>query len=56
MIPAVSFNILESEISKNLLNNKNEVNLIIQIKENLWNNKRKFQLVIIDLLKTPNKA
>ncbi len=56
MTQAISFNILESEISNNLLNNKNELNMIIQIKENMWNNKRKIQLIIIDILKGSNKA
>ena len=54
--PAISFNILKSEISNHILNNKNDVNVIVQLKESLWNNKKKIQIIIIDLLTPSNKA
>ena len=56
LIPAISFSFLESDLSKNILYNKNEVNMIIQVKENFWNNKKSVQLIIIDIFNTSNKA
>ena len=56
MFPAISFNFFESEISNHLTNNKNELNLIVQLSENFWNNKKNIQILIIDILRTPNKA
>ena len=55
-IQAISFHSLDSEISKNLYNNKNYLNLIVRFKENFWNNKRNLQLEIIDLIINPIKA
>ena len=43
-------------ISKNLIFNKNELNLIVQVVENLWKNKKKLQIVIIDIIITPDKG
>ena len=40
LVPGISFTFIESEITQNLLYNKNEMSLIIQIKENNWNNKK----------------
>jgi len=54
--PAISFNLINSEISNNLLYNKNELDLIVQIKENLWNNKKRLQIIIIDIINRANKA
>ena len=56
MLPAISFSFVESELNKELLYNKNEMNLIVQIKENLWNNKKSLQLVVLDMIEHPNKA
>ena len=56
LFPAISFGALESEINQQLLNNKNEMNLIVQIKENLWNNKKSLQLIVLDLITDSNNA
>ena len=56
LIPAISFNILESEINQTLLNNKNKMSLIVQIKENNWNNKKYIQLTVLDTITDLNKA
>ena len=56
MIPATSFNYIESDITENLLYNKNEVDLIIQLSEKFWNNKIQLQTIIVDLIYNSNKA
>ena len=56
LYPAISYNFLDSVISKELLFNKNEVSLIVQINENFWNNKKKLQLVIKDVISHGNNA
>ncbi len=56
LIPAMSFNFLESSLSKNILYNKNEIHMIVNVKENFWNNKKSLQLIIIDILNPSNKA
>ena len=56
LFPSISFNFLESDISRELLFNKNELNLIVQIKENIWNNKKNLQLMVLDTLTDLNKA
>ena len=56
MIPAISFNYLESEINLHLLNNKKPVNMIVQLKENLWNNKKTLQLIVLDIITISNNA
>ena len=43
-------------LSTNLLNNKNEVDLIVQLNENFWNNKKQLQISIVDLINESNKA
>ncbi len=48
---AVSFNLFDTDIADTLLNNKNQLNMIVQIEENFWNNKKNLQLVIIDIFK-----
>ena len=53
-ISGISFNLLNSEISKNLLYNKSLMSLIVQIKENCWNNKKNIQLIVLDIIKKPN--
>ena len=49
-INAVSFNLINSEISKYLLNYKKELKVLAQIKQNTWNNKKKIQLHILDVI------
>ena len=56
VFPAISFNLFESEISNQIINNKNELNLIVQLSENFWNNKKNIQIFIIDILRSLNKA
>ena len=56
LISAISFNLLESEISGHLLNNKNTLNMIVQLKENLWNNKKSLQLIVLDIIQNSNNA
>lgn len=56
LIPAISFNFLQSNISKELLYNNNEVSLIVQIQENFWNSKKNLQLIVLDVITYPNKA
>ncbi len=56
LLNAISFSILKSNISYNILNNKNEVNIIVQIKENFWKNKKNIQVIIIDIINISNKA
>ena len=55
-LPTISFNIFERDISNHLTNNKNQLNLIVQLAENFWNNKKNLQILIIDILSIPNKA
>tara|TARA_B100001057_G_C22846867_1_gene949401 strand:- start:58 stop:1761 length:1704 start_codon:yes stop_codon:yes gene_type:complete len=50
LISCISFHILESEINQTLLNNKNKMSLIVQIKENNWNNKKNIQLTVVDTI------
>lgn len=56
LIPAISFNFLESPLNKILLSDKNKMSLIVQIKENIWNNKKNLQLIVLDCIRNPNKA
>ena len=49
-INAISFNLINSEISKYLLNYKKEIKILAQIKQNIWNNKRSIQLNILDVI------
>ena len=49
-INAISFNLINSEISKYLLNYKKEIKILAQIKQNTWNNKKSLQLNILDVL------
>ena len=56
MIPAISFNLLESKTNEHLLNNKNPLNMLIQLKENLWNNKKTLQLIVLDIIQVSNNA
>ena len=56
LIKAISFNLISSNLSKNLLNNKNSMDLIVQLKENLWNNKKNINVIVLDAIQTSNKA
>ena len=49
-INAISFNLINSEISKYLLNYKKEIKILAQIKQNTWNNKKSLQLNILDVI------
>jgi single-stranded-DNA-specific exonuclease len=53
-IKSISFNSVNTKIGEYLLNYKNELNIIGQIKENFWNNKNTLQLDIKDLIIEPN--
>ena len=54
IIKAISFNHLNTSISYEILNSKNEFDIIVNIKENKWNGKSSIQLEIIDLIKNAN--
>jgi len=56
MVPSVSFNLIESEQNKRLLNTTREISLIAKIKENFWNNKKNLQLIVLDVITETNKA
>ena len=56
LIQGFSFNILESAINSTLLNNKNQLSLIVQLKQNIWKNKKKLQLILLDIIDLSNKA
>ena len=49
-VNAISFNLINSEISKYLINYKKEIKILAQIKQNIWNNKKNFQLNILDVI------
>ena len=49
-INGISFNFINSIITKYLLNYKKEINILAQIKQNSWNNKKKLQLNILDVI------
>jgi len=49
-INAISFNLINSEISKYLLNYKKEIKILAQIKQKIWNNKKILQLNILDVI------
>ena len=52
-VPGISFSYLDTNVSKNILYNKNKMSLIVQIKENQWNNKKSLQLIVLDIIKNP---
>ena len=49
-INGISFNFINSVITKYLLNYKKEINILAQIKQNSWNNKKNLQLNILDVI------
>lgn len=55
-IKAISFNPIESQISLNLLNQKNEISILAKINKNIWNNKTNIQLEIVDVICFSNNA
>ena len=56
LIKAISFNPIESSISLNLVNKKNEVSILTRINKNNWNNKTNIQLEIVDVICLSNNA
>ena len=50
LVNAMSFNLINSEISKYLLNYKKEIKILAQLKQNTWNNKKSIQLNILDVV------
>ena len=56
LIKAISFNPIESSISLNLFNKKNEVSILTRINKNNWNNKTNIQLEIVDVICLSNNA
>ncbi|MDC3106457.1 single-stranded-DNA-specific exonuclease RecJ [Candidatus Pelagibacter sp.] len=56
IVKAISFSPINSVISYEIINNKNNLDIIIQIKENNWNNKNSTQLEIIDIIKRSNNT
>jgi single-stranded-DNA-specific exonuclease len=49
-INALSFNAIDTKTGEYLMNYKNEINVIAQIKENFWNNKYNLQLIVKDII------
>ena len=49
-INGISFNLINSKISKYLMNYKKEIKILAQIKQNIWNNKKIPQLNILDVI------
>ena len=50
IINAISFALIDTEISKILLNYKNKINIIAELNLNHWNGKRTLQLNIQDII------
>ena len=55
-VKAVSFNHLNTKISYEILNSKNDFDIIVKFKDNVWNNKSSIELEIIDLIQNTNKT
>ena len=49
-IRSISFNSVNNEVGRHLMNYKNSLNVLGQITENFWNNKNTLQLTITDLI------
>ena len=56
MVEVITFDLLNTDLIQNILFNKREVNIIVQLKENIWNNKKRIQVIIIDIIEVSNKA
>jgi single-stranded-DNA-specific exonuclease len=51
---SISFNHIKSKISYEIINSKNNFDILVKIKKNNWNNKSNIELEIIDLVKKIN--
>ena len=49
-LKSISFNSLNTNVGKYLLNYKKNLNVLGNISENIWNNKKTLQLTIRDLI------
>jgi len=50
LIKSISFNHLKSKISYQILNYKNNLDVLVKVKINNWNNKKNIELEIIDII------
>lgn len=55
-VKCISFGHMRSKLNLHLLNNKKQINLIVEINENFWNNKKSLQINTIDAIVNFNKA
>lgn len=55
-IKALSFNHLNTKISYQILNSKNDLDILVKIKDNKWNYKSSIELEIIDIIANINKT
>ena len=55
LIKSVSFNHLKSKISYQILNCKNNLDVLVKVKINNWNNKNNIELEIIDIIQNTIK-
>ena len=51
---SISFNHIKSKISYEIINSKNNFDILVKVKKNTWNNKSNIELEIIDLVKKVN--
>ena len=51
---SISFNHIKSKISYEIINSKNNFDILVKFKKNTWNNKSNIELEIIDLVKKTN--
>ena len=56
LIKAISFSHSNTKVSYEILNSKNDVDLLVKIKENKWNNKSTIELEIVDIIKPANNT
>jgi single-stranded-DNA-specific exonuclease len=56
LIKAISFSHINTKVSYEILNSKNDVDLLVKIKENKWNNKSTIELEIVDIIKPANNT
>ena len=56
IIEVITFDLINTDLIKNILFNKREVNIIVQLNENIWNNKKRLQIIVVDLIDASNKA
>ena len=55
LIKSVSFNHLKSKITYQIMNSKNNLDVLVKVKINNWNNKNNIELEIIDIIKNTIK-